>query len=246
MKLGIGVTTMGRPAALERLVATLEAWTESPFTLVVSDDGDETPQWIQESHIYLRNTRGGVARNKNRCLYRLFEIEKCDVVLLMDDDIYFTDEGWEDPYVEAALRYGQINKDYGHKRSGSGTVDDPFITGAFGGHIIGVSRKAHEHVGYMNPGFGNFGLEHCDYSRRLCQNGFGGYHDSEGITWVYSLLEKGFKSTGDFATTGTQADIGKNVELHKKLESETGYTRPWVSDEDQAKFIAECQDFSGG
>lgn len=242
MKLGIGVTTMGRPQALERLVSTLQAWTDTPFTLVVADDGDLAPPWVQDESIYLRNPRGGVARNKNRCLYRLFEIEKCDVVFLLDDDVFFTDEGWELPFIEAALKYGHINKHYGSHRSGEGTVSNPYIASEYGGHIIGLSKDAFAQVGYMHPRFKNFGLEHCDFTRRYCQNGFGGYHDEDGITWVKALAEVGFRSPGDFGTTGTQSDISENIELFKSLKTCTGFITPWdiTVEGDKERFIQEC------
>lgn len=248
LKVGVGITTMGRPQALERCVQTLRAYTgPDTITLLVSDDGDEAPCWVQQDAIYLRNRRGGVSRNKNRCLYRLFFEEHCDIVILLDDDVFFTATEWFSHVVEATKRFGHINKYCGSKSSGGdGSAVHPYEVTEFAGALLGVSREAFEQVGFMDPGFGLFGCEHVEYTFRMATNGYGGKTGTGQRTVIYAIKEIGFTCLNDFPTTGDHESVFESLKMLPELSDNRGYKNPWTSDEDRETFIAECRNFNSG
>lgn len=246
LKVGVGITTMGRPRAVERCVRTLKDHTDPDLiTLLVSDDGTETPTWVRRESLYLRNSRGGVARNKNRCLHRLFLQENCDIVILLDDDVFFTSEEWLGHVVKATRLFGHINKYCGSTFwGGDGSAEHPYQVREFAGSLIGISREAFNQVGFMDPQFGLFGCEHVEYTYRMVASGYGGRQVAPGCRpLIYAIKEAGFTCMNDFPTTGDTRSVEESKKLLPELSKNRGYKRPWVSDGDWEAFITECQVF---
>src|SRR5262249_37594101 len=135
MKLGIGVISCNRPQQLSECLDAINRYTDTAYDLVVADDGsgDETKAVIVErSARMITGQNMGVAWNKNRAIYALYNVFACDVVLLVEEDTFPIRRGWQENWVRASLRYGHVNL-AGHwfrhmYVGGSGTVEDPIIS----------------------------------------------------------------------------------------------------------------------
>jgi glycosyltransferase involved in cell wall biosynthesis len=180
-RLGIGVTTYNRCAKLDACVSRLQELTAAPFHLVVADDGstDGTlPFCAQREVVSVTGTNMGIAWNKNRALFFLHRILKCDPIILIEDDCYPNQRGWEMEWIEGARKWGHINFGGGWFRekvlSGDGTVESPFVSPSLSGQCAAFSDRALSVCGYLDSRFTGYGYEHAEHSSRLVRAGFGG------------------------------------------------------------------------
>ncbi|MEU3756584.1 glycosyltransferase family A protein [Streptomyces olivoreticuli] len=92
-RVGIVVPTIGRPALLQRLFASLEAQTMSVSAIVVADqsNGTETASvaaaWAPRLPVTVVNSHGGASQGRNDGLAAL---PACDVIAFPDDDCWYT------------------------------------------------------------------------------------------------------------------------------------------------------------
>src|SRR5262245_44287361 len=111
IRLGIGVITFNRKSHVLRTLEKVVAHTRGEYRLVVADDGssDGSADTLQ-AHGYsvISGQNMGVCWNKNRALFYLNEIARCNVVLLLEDDTFPTKDGWENAWISAVMRYGHI------------------------------------------------------------------------------------------------------------------------------------------
>lgn len=181
VKLGIGVTTFNRCRRLEVCVSRLREFTSHPFHLVVADDGstDATASvCAQQKILCVTGQNKGIAWNKNRILFFLHQILGCDVIILIEDDCYPNNPGWEREWIVAAQQWGHVNFGGGWFRekvlSGAGAVDNPFVSRSLSGQCTAFSHRALSVCGYLDPRFKGYGYEHAEHSARLVRAGFGG------------------------------------------------------------------------
>lgn len=100
MKLGIGAVTYKRKDKLARCLDSLAQNTVTPHVIAVADDGsnDGTEELVGDRGLtFITGKNRGVAWNKNRALYYLHVVERCDVVIILEDDAFVTEKGWEVP-----------------------------------------------------------------------------------------------------------------------------------------------------
>lgn len=181
IKLGIGVTTFNRCRKLEVCLSRLQELTSDSFQLVVADDGSEDgtlAACAQRRVVTVTGPNMGIAWNKNRALFFLHRVLECDVVILIEDDCYPNQRGWEADWIEAACKWGHINFGGGWFRekivSGEGTAANPFVSASLSGQCVAFSDRALSVCGYLDPRFKGYGYEHAEHSARLVRAGFGG------------------------------------------------------------------------
>ncbi|GAJ27774.1 glycosyltransferase [Acidomonas methanolica] len=184
-RVGIGVTTYNRAAFLETLIPVLRSYTARPVEYFVADDGstDDTPALLTRLDIpHVSASNRGIAWNKNRALFQLRCVRQCDVVILIEDDTIPTQARWEEPWIEAALRYGHVNVWPDHwdaaAHDGTGTVENPFVSSLLTGQCSAFSGAALDLVGFMDTRFRKYGFEHIEHTRRMITAGFGGVVDA--------------------------------------------------------------------
>ena len=111
--LGIGIVTYNRRAVLSETLDRVQQHTKHPRTVVaVADDGstDGTLDMLRARQVLTVTGRNmSIAWNKNRALFLLSELLRCDVVLLLEDDAYPARDHWETEWIHAAVRWGHAN-----------------------------------------------------------------------------------------------------------------------------------------
>ena len=236
MKLGIGVPTYNRAASLKRCLDSISRYASEPFIGVVADDGstDETATMTHPDFTFMHCPNGGIARNKNRLLYRLFEIEECDVVLLIEDDVEITEHDVMCWVAVRSLIDGHIN----HRPK----TDDVYLefdfSKDFGGWFSGFSRASIEAVGYMDPHFKGYGYEHVEHTWRLIRHGYGGV--MRGGDYLASTIGiDGFTIDSAIPSTAKPGDIERNHAVLVDAMKDTGYKRSWLDEADRIKFLSE-------
>src|SRR4051794_28080787 len=180
--LGIGIVTYNRCDLLAQTVDSVRAMTrESDAVLMVADDGstDGTLAMAREKRVpVVTGQNRGVAWNKNRALFTLHEVFRCDVVILMEDDTQPAEAGWDGTWMAATRRWGHVSYLPEARRpsavAGDGTPDDPYICTSLTAQCCGYAWAALAWGGYFDPRFHGFGHEHVEHTARLSRAGFGG------------------------------------------------------------------------
>ncbi len=173
--LGIGVITYNRLPTLAGCVEAVERHTRAPFHLVIADDGsgDGSSAWARESGIPVVTGRNyGCAWNKNRALAYLLRETRCDPILLLEEDCWPDEDGWEGAWIEAARRWGHVNYmtpfiERGYLLGGEGTLERPFWTSHMSGQCTVTRRRDLQDVGYLDTRFEGWGEEHVEWSHRF-------------------------------------------------------------------------------
>jgi glycosyltransferase involved in cell wall biosynthesis len=246
-RVGIGVITYNRKNVLAETLARVRAHTTPPYELVVADDGswDGTVELVRSLGIRLVTGRNmGIAWNKNRALFLLTMHLQCDVVLLLEDDSSPVNDGWEQTWIAASLRWGHINFAgkwlRGDFLRGSGTVDDPYLSTTVTAQCSGFSRTALLYGGYLDSRFRGFGQEHVEHTRRLIRVGFGGsYENIHGdVMPTYRLLQGGIAVRNEH-TYLNPGEHERNALMCGQLLFDETYRMPWREDAELLQFRAE-------
>jgi hypothetical protein len=249
LRLGIAITTMNRCAMVLNLVQKIRELTETGYDLVICDDGshDETVSALTaagETVISGRNR--GIAWNKNRGIYYLLNVRRCDVILLLDDDVMPTTPGWEREWIKTAWKYGHVNYLMLSSRdsivSGSLTSDDPGLSSDILGCAIAFSRIALAQIGYMDIRFGRYGNEHTQMSFRAVRVGFGGItvQESDYKATYFYVIEGGIQLLPS-VSSGTQEDIEATGALLQQSFNEPTYCHAWLTADGRDLFLQELE-----
>ena len=105
--LGIEIVTYNRLERLAGCVAAIREYTDTPYRVMVSDDGstDGTVAWLEQNDIpHVKGANYGSGWNRNRGLYYFEKYTDCDVVIILEDDCYPIEPGWYNAWVKGALR----------------------------------------------------------------------------------------------------------------------------------------------
>jgi GT2 family glycosyltransferase len=248
-KLGIGIITYNRKAIVLETLARVQAHTKAPYSLVVADDGsaDSTAATLRASGIRcVTGVNMGIAWNKNRALFLLSSLQQCDAVILLEDDSFPIQDGWEQEWILAAERWGHANLAgkwfSGSFLQGSGTIDDPVLSKDVSGQCSVFSREALIYGGYFDSRFRGYGQEHVEHSRRLLRVGYGGsYEEVDGeVRPIYKLLWGGITTT-NVHSFSNQAERDRNWLVCRELLFEQTWRAPWRDDTELAQFRAEMQ-----
>ena len=245
--IGVGVTTYNRKWKLEETLARLRAVTPEPFDLVVADDGsgDGTVAYLAGTGLdFVTGRNRGVAWNKNRALYTLFQ-RGHDAIVLLEDDAFPAEIGWLTMWAEAALRYDHVN--YAGEwfpaevvLRGAGTLDDPFVTTASTAQVSAFSRRAIERVGYFDTRFRGYGHEHVDLTQRMIRDGMGGFwHPSrQDGEYEYLSIRGGMQPTAD-SSFADDSQVRANGALFERLRDAPLHREPWQDEAERAILLAE-------
>lgn len=249
-KIGVAITTYNRADAVLEQIAAIRRLSISDIELVACDDGshDGTRERLAaEGVTCLGGLNRGIAWNKNRGIFYLFNTIGVDVAILMDDDIVPTIHAWEIEWREAALRYGHINfLAPGQNLTGGGlTAENVGIASNLGGPCMAISREAFASVGYMDSRFGRYGHEHTDYTTRFIRAGYGGFMKPGGIgRTTYFYVIKGGLHLIPMPSNGTEEDVRKNLEIMLQVEHDPIFRLPWTTDGQRLEFLHEFERFS--
>jgi glycosyltransferase involved in cell wall biosynthesis len=259
VKLGIGVTTLNRCRKLETCISQLQRLTPQPFSLVIADDGseDETVATCAQQQIACVTGKNmGIAWNKNRALFFLHRILECDVIILIEDDSYPNNLGWQTDWIEGAQKWGHVNfaGSWFRERtlSGTGNIDSPFLSASLSGQCAAFSRQALSVCGFMDSRFKSYGYEHAEHSSRLVRAGFGG---EMRMTERGELEPHYFLLAADLTVSSNESyrneeSLAFNWIAWTKMYGDPIYRHPWRTREDFLRFRGEikaasrCTNFS--
>jgi glycosyltransferase involved in cell wall biosynthesis len=248
-RVGIGIITYNRKDVLIETLARVRAHTKEPHLLVVADDGsaDGTAQAVRSQSVSLLTGRNmGIAWNKNRALFFLHALARCDVVVLLEDDTYPTEDGWERDWVAASQQWGHANLAgrwfIDTYLRGTGTVEDPILSTSVSAQCSGFSRHALTYGGYFDSRFRGYGQEHVEHTRRLLRVGYGGTHeDIDGeVRPIYKLLRSSLTVTSPQTWSDT-ADRRRNWLLCRELLFDETPRMPWRDEAELRQFRSEMQ-----
>jgi glycosyltransferase involved in cell wall biosynthesis len=251
LQLGIGVITWRRPAVLAVTLDRIAQHTKYPFChLVVADDGsgDETLALVQARGVRAVTGRNmGVAWNKNRALFLLFELLRCDLAILLEDDAAPERDNWEVEWMQAALRWGHVNVACPwvpqHQESGAGTLDDPVRSMLLSAQVQAFSREAVLFGGYYDTRFRGFGHGHREHSYRLARAGYGARLESapDGGKQVLFYLIRGGIAFAQARSAADAAQAERNRRLAATLADDFGYRAPWRDEAEMRQFRDEMR-----
>jgi glycosyltransferase involved in cell wall biosynthesis len=245
VSLGIGITTYNHKPALENTLERVRRHTRHPHLLAVGDDGstDGTAELLEVQHIVrIGGPNRGIAWNKNRLLFALNNVAKCDILILLDDDAYPIEDGWEEPWMRAAMFFGHISlADDGLReqcQSGSGTPEDPLLSLVTSGRCVAYASEAIEAVGFMDTRYRRGGYEHTEHSFRMVKAGFGGVANAAkpDQPWFYLLTSPRLVTSTE--RDGDEALLAHNSTLFTEIRDESIHRWAWRGDEERTKFLA--------
>jgi GT2 family glycosyltransferase len=244
---GIGIITYNRRDVVLETLARVRAHTSPRCSLVVADDGssDGTAEAIRSQDVILVTGRNmGIAWNKNRALFLLGAIMRCDVIILLEDDSFPTIDGWEQDWIEASQRWGHANLAGEWFRDsflrGAGTLDDPILSTDISAQCSGFTRDALLYGGYFDSRFRGYGQEHVEHTRRLVRVGYGGtYEEVNGeVRPVFRLLKSHIEVTHPASPSGEPGRY-RNWLLCRELLFDETYRMPWRDDTELMQFRGE-------
>jgi glycosyltransferase involved in cell wall biosynthesis len=250
-RIGIGIVTYNRLEVLKTTIDRVRRLTLSPSVdWVVADDGssDGTIAWLRANHVpMVGGVNMGIAWNKNRALFLLSKVLSCATIILLEDDTYPTEPGWETPWVEAVRRWGHINLATPHMEdrilSGAGTPEDPFLCPVVTGQCTAFSRESLLFGGYLDSRFKGYGYEHGEHSRRLVRAGYGGIDETPDMTQrvTYRLI-RGALALADTKSYFDADQVDRNLTLAADIQNEQTPRAPWRSDAELRQFRTEMDD----
>jgi len=181
--IGIALIAYNRPKAAvevgDSIVSTLD---DHPHRLICVIDRPDFlgHEPLAEHFEILTHPHMGIAANKN---IALVELQGCDHVFLLEDDLLFVGRGWEDTVLalhkQSGIGYFSYAPPYARKtgitkKCPAGIIDFALEHTA---QILSMTPEVLERVGAFDPGYVGYGYEHCDYSRRCISAGL---HPSNG------------------------------------------------------------------
>lgn len=192
MKTGIAITTTPSRAAIHKQqMVELARYTPEDVLIYVHNDKDGI----------------GVARSKNNCLKRLYELG-CDYLILLDDDVYPIRDGWITHFIESGLNHACptftsfANGRPTHHRLIKQADGIEYFSSACG-MVLFYTRACVDAVGGMDIRYGKWGYEHTGYSQRI---------KNAGLIPMPFLSPKGsmdFFYSMDYHSTVTSTASGK-------------------------------------
>lgn len=246
---GIACVTFQRIERLKRLVAAIREFTETPYELVVADDGsdDGSADWCRDAGLrVVTGDNRGVCWNKNRGLYAL-HLLGCDPLILIEDDIYPVEYGWETTWVEAARRFDHVA--YAHPKiagqvvSGDGSAERPYVNTKATAQCTAISAKALKAVGFLDTRFVGYGVGHAEWTTRVKRAGMG-YENvtlEDGTTAKGNLYVKGGLQAEDAPSFRDNAQVRANRELFAAIKREPIYRNAWSEDAERETLMREME-----
>lgn len=173
-KIGIGVATYNRLPLLKKCVASITKTMPKEASLVIASDGstDKTDRWLaEEGHTHITGENVGVARNKNRLLANL---DHCDYIFLIEDDITIKDPNCFSYYIDASHQadihhFSYHNNARRSRRNNRLILNGVSIIFSKGttGQLMFFTQQALQKCGGFNPTYMGHGYEHLELSKRI-------------------------------------------------------------------------------
>lgn len=247
-RIGIGIVTYNRRDVLAATIEKLRRFTRHRDTdLVVADDGstDGTLAWLRENNVpVVTGVNMGIAWNKNRALYLLSALLRCEAVILLEDDTQPAKPGWEAEWIAASTLWGHANfaapwmRD--HFISGQGTAQDPILCGEVTAQCAVFSRQSLLYGGFYDSRFKGYGHEHVEHTRRLVRVGFGGTDRFvDGKEQMRYKLIRGDLRVVEVPSFLDRAEVERNLAVAGPLMVDQTYRAPWRDDSELKQFRAE-------
>ena len=245
--LGIGVISYNRCTLLNETLDLVQRHTRHPRTIVaVADDGstDGTLDMLRARRTLTVTGRNmSIAWNKNRALFLLAELVRCDVVILIEDDTYPEDDNWESDWIQAAQRWGHIS---GLPRgiperpvTGAGTLDDPFESEWLSAQCAVFSREAILFGGYFDTRFRGYGHEHVEHTFRLRRMGYGAATEHPGR---FKSIWGGIGVRPVPSTFNAKDELAElNRKVAGELMGDLSYRGPWRTEAEAQQFRDEMR-----
>ena len=252
MKLGIAICTYNRVETLLQTIAKVRMHTRENYELVVVDDGSKDNTAISVGHIGVKiitSSNRGIAWNKNRALYYLKVIAKSDIIIVLEDDTFPLEDGWEGNWIRAIARWGHVNLaarywGTGLFRDGTGTPERPYKSEHVSAQCAGFSSECLENVGYMDSRFRGWGMEHVEHTNRMITAGYGGEPITPIHRPVYYLIDSNLEILHREESVGLADDrkkalIAESIAICVALSHEKSKRDPWINNEEMAIFLSE-------
>jgi GT2 family glycosyltransferase len=196
--IGVGILSYNRQHSLKRLVDSIIKNTNlSKTTIFISDDGSTEPETISYLSklaatnrfcIIMNEKNLGIAGNSNRLLQCL---QRFKYGIILNDDVEITSSGWEYFYPDAMQITQFKHFIYREKNIYGATIGDPYNVKGINllksdnqpqGAVLAYETSAVEKIGFFNEAYGQYGMEHVDWSTKF--NDFG-LHNVNGFFDVY-------------------------------------------------------------
>lgn len=248
IRVGIGVPTYNRSALVSETLQCIQRLTQFEPIIFVSNDGstDDTADVLRsiEGIDVLNAPNAGIAWNKNRLLFYLNEVKKCDIVLLLEDDTQPKIYGWNVDWIFACIRFGHVNFAppwFPLTGSGNGSWHSPLHSDVLTAQCSGFSREALSYVGYIDSRFGRYGHEHVEHTLRMIRMGYGGLTKEDGASKTFYLLEGGLEIK-DSVCNFSQQHVDENDTIFHQIRHECAYRSPWRDDEQIRRLRSEMNE----
>lgn len=237
--IGVGILSYNRIGSLQRLVDSIRKFTNLQRTTVfISDESTTLTKdqiaWLDSltDFVVLRGPRLGIAGNANRLLRCLSRFKH---KILLNDDVEVLGSGWEEFYPRAMDSTGLHHlcfrepgvygaKDRG-EASQKGGLKVLTVHEKPHGAIMALDHAAFEAVGFMDEGFGIYGMEHVDWGERVAKKfGQPGFHDVVGSEGYFKIHSDGSAVEDRIAHFGRararyQEVSGKRVHVNASAKS---------------------------
>ena len=245
LKVGVAIVTYNRIDYVKKNVEAVKELSSLPINLLVADDGssDGTIEWCKKEKVAcISAENSGVFRNKNRALYYLREVEKSDVIILLEDDCRPKIKGWDIEWVLASLFWGHVNHlcndamEAGGISQWNGTRYNPYFSKEFSGQCTGCSADALNKIGFLDPNFSGYGYGHIEWAERFLNCSYNGAFSKKG--YRFPCISYGLFSE-NISTEKNVEQIENNRKIKFLLQGDVAYKRPWSNDKDKALFLSE-------
>lgn len=238
--LGIGIVTYKRT---ERMLLTLEAiqhYTSLEHELAVAVDAPTGGDidWCHENNILcIHGPNAGVVWNKNRLLHYFMRYTDCDPILLLEDDCWPVEYGWDVRWAGAGILWNHVNFVHpkwpkGWAKAGKGIAENPYLTREITGQATVTSRAAMNKVGYLDTKYKGYGFGHVEWTERFGKLGV----LSPGL---FPAITEGLVME-DEASFKNMDDVRRNMKLiNKDRAGAAEFKWPWFDSKERTQLETE-------
>lgn len=249
LKIGIGITTYNRADLISDTVESLRSNSFFSNEIFVADDGssDNTQSTLEaiKNISWATSKNRGIAWNKNRALFYLHQIKKCDIILLLEDDVRSHKKGWDLDWVLATISFGHVN--YAGRwllrgENSNAAWHNPVRSGIVGGQCSGFTRETLTYVGYLDTRFRKYGHEHVEHTLRMIRAGYGGIIFKENTRDCQFLMLNGGLDLVDAQSSGNSEAVKENGVIFDAIWNESIYRPAWRNDDQMKALKNELSD----
>lgn len=204
--IGVGILSYNRKDSLKRLIDSILKYTKlSKTTIFISDDCSTEPETINYLNdlaatnrfcVLINDKNLGIAGNSNRLLQCL---KRFKYGLILNDDVEVTSSGWEYFYTDA-MQVTEF-KHFIYREEGiySATLGEPYDAKGVNllktdnqpqGAVLAFETSVIETIGFFNEAYGQYGMEHVDWSSKFHDFGIHkvhGFFDVLGSSRYFKL-----------------------------------------------------------